>query len=112
MKKYGRWIIFGIIAVGIIALLIFVGVNKNLRQRLAALLLERKVKTEIQNLRDKAVDAKARADANRIDAEEAEQIAKETGEAISKQKKALEEGFKKRGLSADEIADRFRNLGV
>ena len=112
MKKHLRWIGFGVLAVGVIVLLLVVGANKNLRQRLTALLLERKVKTEIQDSRDKAAAAKAKAEANKLGAEEAEKIAKESEEAISKQKEALQAGLEERGLNADEIADRFRNLGV
>ena len=112
MKQYWRWIIFGLVAVGIIALLLFAGANKKLRQRLMALLLERKVKTEIQNLRDKAASAKAKADSDKIDAEEAEQIASTTDKEIAEKKQSLQKGLEERGLDAAEIADRFRSLGV
>ena len=112
MKKYWRWIVFGVVAIGIIALLLFIGANKDLRQRLTALLLERKVKTEIQNTRDKAAAAKAKADTNQISAEEAADVAKQSEEAIAKQKTALQQGLKARGLNAGEIANRFTSLGV
>ena len=112
MKKYGRWIVFGLLAVGIVVLLLVVGANKNLRQKLIALLLEKKVKTEISNLKDKATAAKTLADAGKMDAKEAEAEAAAAEEAISKQKKDLEKGLEKRGFNADEITDRLRNLSV
>ena len=112
MKPSLRWIGFGLLAVGIIALLLVFGANKKLRQKLTALLLEKKIKTEISNLKDTAIIAKAKADANKISAEEAEQVSKAADEAISKQKTALQEGLKKKGLTADEITDRFKSLGV
>jgi DNA-directed RNA polymerase specialized sigma24 family protein len=112
VKKYGRWILFGLVAVGIIVLLILGGVNKDLRQRLTALLLERKVKNKIQDLKEEAAASRAKAEASEISAEEAEQVATATEEAISEQKKALEMGLEERGLNADEIADRFGRLGV
>lgn len=112
MKKYGRWIIFGLVAIGIIILLVLLGTNKEMRQRLTALLLERKVKNRIEDLRENAANIKAKAEANQISAEKADQIAKEAEQAISEQKKALQEGLEKRGLNADEIADRFRHLSI
>ena len=112
MKKYGRWIIFGLVAAGIIALLLLVGLNSDLKKKLSSLLLEKKIKTKIQNLRDKAAAAKIKADAGKVSAEEAENTAKETEEAISKQKEVLQKGLEKEGLNADEIVDRFRNLGI
>jgi len=112
VKNYARWVVYGLLAVGVIVLLLVVGVNKDLRQRLTALLLERKVKTEIQSLQEKAAIAKAKAQANQISAEEAEKASKAADEAISKQKQALQAGLEQKGMSADEIANRFRNLGV
>jgi ABC-type lipoprotein release transport system permease subunit len=112
MKNYLRWATFGLVAVGIIALLLLLGANKNLRQRLTALLLEKKVKTEIQGLQEQAANARAKAQANQISAEAAEATAKATEEAISKQKQALQAGLEQRGANAEEIASRFRNLGV
>ena len=108
--KYGRWIIFGLVAVGIIALWLLFGANKNLRQRIEALLLERLVKNKIQDLRDKSADVKARADSNQINAEQAEKEAADIEKAISEQKTALQGGLESRGLNAEEIADRFTRL--
>lgn len=112
MKQYGRWIIFGLIAIGVIILLVVLGVNKDLRQKLTALLLERKVKTTIQGLQDQAADARAKAQANQMSAEDAEKAAKAAEAAIVQQKQALQAGFESRGLNAEEIADRFKRLGV
>ena len=112
MKKYGRWIVFGLLAVGVIILLLVVGANEKLRKRLTALLIQEKAKTEINNLKDKATVAKTKADSGKITAEEAEKEAKAAEEAISKQKQALQQGLEKKGLSADEIADSFTRLGV
>lgn len=112
MKKYGRWIIFGVVAVGIIALLLLVGINGNLRRKLEILLLELQIKTKVANIKEKAAATKAKAEANEISAVEIEKEAKATEEAISKQKEALQKGLEKRGLNADEIADRLGNLGV
>ena len=112
MKNYGRWIVFGLVAAGIIALLLLVGANKNLRERLVALLLERKVKTAIQGLQDQASTAKARAQANQLSAEEAEKAAKVVADAIASQKQALQAGYEQQGLTANEIAERFTNLNI
>jgi len=112
VKKYWRWIVFGVVAIVVIALLVLVGANKNLRQKLTALLLERQVKNKIADTKEKAAAAKAKAEANTISAEEAETEAKAAEEAISKQKKILQEGLEKRGLDADEIANRMGNLSV
>jgi len=112
LKNYGRWIVFGLVAVGIITLLLLVGVNKDLRQRLIALLLERKVKTAIQGLQEQATTAKAKAQANQMSAEEAERAARVTADAIAEQKLALQSEYKQQGLTANEIAERFRGLGI
>ena len=112
MKKYWRWIVFGVVAMGLIALWLLLGMNKKFRQKIEALLLERKIKTEIQDLREKAAATKVRAENSEINAEEAEKEAKAIEEAIQKQKAILEEGLKVRGLSADEIANRFNNLDI
>jgi len=108
VKNYLRWAAFGLVAVGLIVLLLLLGSNKSLRQRLTALLLEKKVKTAIQGLQEQAADAKAKAQANQIGAEEAEATAKATEEAILKQRQALQAGLEQRGA----IASRLRNLGV
>jgi len=110
--KYWRWIVFGLVAIAIIALWVLVGVNKNLRQRMEALLLERLVRNRVQDLRDKAADVKAQADANKIDAEKAQQEAAAIEKAISEQKAALQSGYESRGVNAEEIADRFRRLNL
>ena len=107
-----RWIIYGLVAIVVIALLLLVGSNKNLRQRLTALLLERKVKTSIQGLQEQAAAAKAKAEANQISAQEAEDVIKAAEEAISRQKQELQAGLADGGLNAQEIADRFRNLRI
>ena len=110
--KYWRWIVFGLVAIAIIALWVLVGVNKNLRQRMEALLLERLVKNKVQDLKDKAAGVKAQADSNKIDAEKAQQEAAAIEKAISEQKTALQAGLESRGLDANEIADRFRRLNL
>jgi len=112
MKQYLRWIIFGLVAVGIIILLVLVGANTKLRQQLTAFLLEQKTKTEIAGLKDKAIVAKTKADAGKLDAEQAEQVANETGKAIFKKKETLQKSYESKGMDADEIANRFNNLGV
>ena len=110
--NYIRWIIFGLVALGIIVLLVLCGANKNLRERLVALLLERKVKTAIQGLQDQAATSKAKAQANQMSAEEAEVAAKVVADAIAKQKQSLQTGYEQKGMTSDEIAERFRNLGI
>jgi hypothetical protein len=112
VKKYGRWIIFGVVAVGLIALLLLVGANKKLRQRVTALLLERFVKNKVSDLKEKAAHAQAKAEAGTIKAEEAEQVAKDTEEAISKQKGNLQKKYEDQGMSADEISNRFNTISI
>lgn len=112
MKKYIRWVVFGLVAVGLIVLLVLIGANKKLRQRVEALLLERLVRNKVRDLQDKAAHAKAQAEAGKIKAEEAEQIANETGEAIKKQKEDLQKKYESRGMDADEISNRFNNLDI
>ncbi|MCK5601180.1 hypothetical protein KAR91_04900 [Candidatus Pacearchaeota archaeon] len=112
MKKYGRWIVFGLVAIGLIVLLLLVGVNKNLRQKIKALLLERLVKNKVNDLNEEAAVAKSKAESGKISAEEAENVAKEKEEAISKQKENLQKKLETKGMSADEIANRFNNLRI
>jgi len=112
VKKYVRWVVFGLIAVGLIVLLVLVGANEKLRKRVTALLLERLVQNKVKDLQDKAATAKAQAEAGKIKAEEAEKIAKETGEAISKQKGDLQKKYESQGMDADEISDRFNHLDI
>lgn len=110
--KYVRWIVFGLIAAVIVVLWILLGSNKKLRQQIEALLLERLVKNKIQDLRDRAVEIKAKADANQIDAEKAKQEASAIEQEISEHKDALQMDLESRGLDAKEIADRFRKLNL
>lgn len=112
MKKYARWVIFGLVAIGLIVLLVLIGANKKLRQRIEALLLERFVKNKVRDLQDKAAHTEAQAEAGKIKAEEAEKVARETGEAISKQKKDLQKKYESQGINADEISNRFNNLDI
>lgn len=112
MQKYIRWIIFGVVALGLIVLIVVVGLNKDLRQKVEALLLEKFVRNKVADLRDKATAAKTKADAGKISAEQAEQVAADTEKAISEQKDGLQQGLEQRGLSADEIANRFNNLSI
>jgi len=112
VKKSLRWVIFGVIAVGLVALLLLVGANKKLRQRVEALLLERFIKNKVKDLEDKAAVVKAQAEVGKTNAEEAEKVAKETEEAIKKQKTDLQKKLEDRGLSADEISTRFNNLRI
>jgi uncharacterized membrane protein YcjF (UPF0283 family) len=112
VKKYARWIGFGVVAVGLITLFVLVGLNDKLRKRIEALLLERLVKNKVQDLKEQAAVAKSKAEAGKISAEEAEQVAKNTEEAISKQKENLQKKLETKGMSADEIADRFNNLRI
>jgi hypothetical protein len=112
MKNYLRWVAFGLVAVGLIALLLLLGANKDLRQKLVALLLEKKVKTEIQGLQEQAADARAKGRANQISAEAAEAAVKTAEEAILRKKQALQAKLTQGGANAEEIAARLRNLGV
>lgn len=112
MKKYGRWVVFSVVAAGLITLLVFIGVNKKLRQRVTALLLERFVKNKVSDLKEQAAHAQAKAEAGIIKAEEAEQVAKNMGEAISKQKENLQKKYEDQGMSADEISNRFNNINI
>lgn len=110
--KYWRWIVFGLVAIAIIVLWLLVGANKNLRQRIESLLLERLVKNKVQDLRDRATTIKAQADSNQMDAKKAQQAASAIEQAIAKQKAALQGGLESRGLNAQEIADRFSKLRI
>jgi hypothetical protein len=74
--------------------------------------LERLVKNKIQDLRDKALAIRAKADANQIDAETANQEASAIEQAISDHKLALQANLEVRGLNAEEIANRFRTLNL
>jgi len=112
MKSYIRWIIFGVIALGIIALLVLVGLNTKLRQQLVALLLEQKTKNEIADLQEQAIVVKTKADIDKLNADQLHALAKKNEEAISKKKEALQKTYESKGMSADEIATRFRNLSI
>lgn len=112
MNQYVRWIIFGVVALGIVILLIFAGSNKKLRQQLTALLLEKKIKTEIDIIKDKAIIIKNKADNNKIAAEEAEQLSKNNDATIAEKKQLLQKQFENNGMTADEITNRFKHLGV
>lgn len=112
MKKYIRWIIFGLIAVGLIAILLLIGANEKLRKKVTALLLEKFIQNKVKDLQEKAAYAKAQAEAGKIKAEEAEKIAQETGEIISKQKEDLQKKYENQGMNANEISDRFNHLDI
>lgn len=112
MKKWGRWIIFGIIAVLAIVGIIVFSANKKLRQRIESLLLERFIKNKVSDLKEKAVEVKTLAEKGKLDAKEAEDEAKAIEEQIAGQKEALQQGLEKRGLDADEISNRFNNLSI
>lgn len=110
MKKYGRWIVFGVVALGLLALMLLVGANTKLRQRIEALLLERFVKNKVNDLKEKAARAQAKAEAGTIKAEEAEQVANDAEVAISRQKENLQKKYEDQGMSADEISNRINNI--
>ena len=112
MKKYWRWILFGLLIVGLILLWLVVGANKRLRQRVEALILEKFVKNKVQDLKEKAAAVKARADLTKEQAEAAENTAKEIETEISKQKETLQKGLENRGMDATEISNRFNNLRI
>lgn len=112
MKKYLRWIVFGLVAIVLIVLLLLVGANKKLRQHIESLLLERFVKNKVRDLEDEAATAIAKAKMGRTSAKEAEKIASDTEKKIEKQKADLQEKLENRGMSADEISNRFNNLRI
>ena len=94
MKQWGRWIWFGAVALVLIIVLVFVGANKKLRQQIEALLLERFVKNKVNDLEDKAIVIKTRAEMNEISAKEAEEKAGLLDKKIKEQKSKLEKGLK------------------
>ena len=100
------------VAVGLIVLLVLVGANKKLRQKVEALLLERLVKNKIRDLEDKAAQVTAAAEAEEMSAKEAEETAAELKQEISKQKEALQSKLELRGMNADEISTRFNRLRI
>lgn len=112
MKKFGRWLLFGMFAIGLMVLLFVVGINKNLRAQLEALLLEKFVKNKVGDLKEKAARAQTKAEAGVISAEEAEKIAKSTEEEILKQKEDLQKKYEEQGMAADDISNRINNLRV
>lgn len=112
MKKYGRWIWFGIVAVVLLVVLIVVGANQSLRRKVEALLLERFVRNKVKDLEDKATVIKTKATMNEGDAKEAEAKAAELDKQIAEEKRKLQQGLAERGLSADEISNRFNNLNI
>lgn len=112
MKKYIRWIIFGLIAVVLIILLVLVGINEKLREKVSSLLLEKFIQNKVRDLRDRAEYVRAQADAGKIAAEEAEKIVRETNETVSKQKESLQSKYESKGMNADEISNRFNNLNI
>jgi len=112
IKRYWKWIAFGLVAIGLLVLWLLVASNKNLRQRVEVLLLEKFVRNKVQGLQDEAAAANALAASNEKGAQEAAKRAKELEAAISEQKQSLQSGLESRGLNADEIANRFRNLNI
>ena len=100
------------VAVGLIVLLVLVGANKKLRQKVEALLLERLVKNKIRDLEDKAAQVTAAAEAEEMSAKAAEETATELKQEISKQKEALQSKLELRGMNADEISTRFNRLRI
>ena len=110
LKKHWRWVAFGLVAIGIIALWLLVSANKSLRQKLEVMLLERFVKNKVDDLEDKASAAKALANSGADGAANAEADAKKLSDQIAQQKTTLQQGLQQRGLDADQIAERFRNL--
>jgi len=112
VKKYSRWLLFGILAIGLIILLFLFGINKNLRIQLEALLLEKFVSNKVSDLKEKAARAQTKAEAGVISAEEAESIAKSIEEAIIRQKEDLQKKYEEQGMAADDISTRINNLHV
>ncbi len=112
MKKYWRWILFGLLVIGLIVLWLVIGANKNLRQKVEALILEKFIKNKVHDLKEKASAARAVGDHTKEEAEAAENKAKEIEKEISKQKEVLQRGLENRGMNADEISNRFNNLSI
>ena len=112
MKKYLRWTAAGIVVVALLVLLVFVGINSNLRNKITQLLAELKFKNVISDLKEQAANIRAKADADSTKAAEAEGIAKEIEVKIITKKKELSEDLAGRGMSTDEIAERFRKLSI
>jgi len=110
LKKYWRWIVFGLVAIGLIVLWLLVSSNKSLRQKLEVMLLERFVKNKVDGLEDQASAAKALAESGASDAAAAEATARQLAVAVAQQKATLQQGLESRGLDADQIAERFRNI--
>lgn len=112
IKKYIRWIIFGLIASILLLLIVLVGANKKLRRQISLLLQEQLIKTKIKDLQDQAIIVKHRASNNEVSAEKMEEAANKINGEILKQKQKLEKDMVIRGLSANEISNRFNNLRI
>ena len=112
MKKYWRWIVFGAVAVGLIALWLLLSSNKKLRQKIEALILERFITNKVSDIKDQAANVRAKGETNEESAHEAEQEAADLEKQIEEQKKKLEEGLKSRGHSAEDISNRINNLNI
>ncbi len=110
--QYIRWIAFGVVAVGIIVVLVLFGLNRKLRQQLEALLLEKLVKTKVRNLEDQALVIKTQAGRNQIDAATAESEAAKLEAKIKAEKDQLKSKLETKGLAADDISNRLNNLRI
>lgn len=110
MKKYIRWIGFGLIAVVLIVLLLLVGLNRELRNKIKVLLTEQFIKNKVKDFEEDAAVAKSKAKSGKLEAKKAEKIAKEAEDKIKVQKEELEKKLNDQGLSADEISNRFNSL--
>ena len=111
MNKYLRWSVFGLVAAGLVILWLL-SKNKDARKKVEALLLERLIKNKVSDLKDKATAAQIQAQNGKIKADEAEKIAKQVEGKIIEHKQELEKKLESKGLSADEISDRFNNLSL
>jgi hypothetical protein len=110
--QYGKWIVFAVLVLVTIAILPFLAFNKKRRLKLEALILEKFTQTKINELKKQATHARMQAEAGIINAEDAMKIAKETNDAILKQKEDLQKKYEDQGMSVDEISNHINNISI
>jgi hypothetical protein len=112
MKKYWRWIVFGVVALVLVIALVLVGANKKLRQQIQILLMEKFTRNQVKDLEEQATVIRTKAENNEIEGQEAEAQAQKLDNQIKDKKDSLKKGLENKGMSADEISDRFNNLRI
>jgi len=112
LKIHWKWAIFGLFALLLLVVLVLVSMNDQLRGKVQKLIFENKLKTLIQSLKIKAAAALESAKVNKQAAQDAIDSAKDINSRIGVHKRALKSHYKDRGVSTNEISDRFNNLNL